>query len=183
MNQDMTWSATRNAASGMDASDSDSDSSYGLCAEFQGGDYRIYRCFFRFDLSAIPAGAEIISTYFWMSTYLNAASAAGCQRGTQGLSIDMDNFNSFTGAFFGSGIWHAYNPAKPKENSINFNAAGLAYIESRFGYTAKICAREWTKDCLNVAPVEPDGEIRNGLFFSEEAWNSRKPQLEITYKI
>ncbi len=167
----------------MDSSDSGSDSSYGMCAEYQGGDYRIYRCFFRFDLSAIPAAAEIISVNFWMSTYINAATAVGCQRGTQGLSLDMDNFNSFTGASFGSGIWHAYDPLKTRENSLPFNAAGLAYIQSRFGYTAKICAREWNKDCLDVAPTEPDGEIRNGLFFSEEGWSQRKPQLEITYKI
>lgn len=154
-----------------------------MCAEYQGGDYRIYRCFFRFDLSAIPAAAEIISAYFWMSTYTNAASAVGCQRGTQGLSLDMDNFNSFTGSSFGSGTWHAYDPLKPKENTILFNAAGLTYIQARFGYTAKICAREWHKDYLNVAPTEPDGEIRNGLFFSEESQATRKPQLEITYKI
>lgn len=190
MNQGGVWSVTRGASSGLDASDSDAASSYGICAEFEGGDYRIYRCFFRFDLSAIPAAAEIVSCHFYMSTYVNPPDGSApfdneamCQRGTQGLSLDMDNFNSFAGGIFGRGVWHEYKPLYPAENVINFNAAGLIYIADRFGYTAKICAREYNKDWLDVAPTEPEGQNRNGLYFAEESQTNRKPFLTIVYKV
>ena len=183
MNMGWTWDSARGATSGLDYSDSDSRNANGMRADYRGGDYVIYRCFFRLDLSGIPAGAEIISCHFWLSTYLNADSAVACQRGTQGLSIDQDNFNSFAEPSYGLTNWHTYDPINPRENAINFNAAGLVYISSRFGYTAKLCLREYAHDYRDIAPREWEGEIRNGLFFSEESWAERKPQLKITYRV
>ena len=183
MNMDSTWNAARGATEGMDCGHSDSYKAAALSAYTDSGDYFIYRCFFRFDLSAIPASAQILRAFFFSTTYQNHDSHVGCQRGTQGPLIDEMNYNSFAEPLFGSCLWHAFDPDNLRENEIMFNAAGLTYLQSRFGYTAKLCLREYDHDYLNNSPTDPEGYIRNGIYFSEAPGNLYKPQLEINYKI
>jgi hypothetical protein len=73
------------------------------------------------------------------------------------LLINEDNFNSFAEPLYGSCLWHAFDPDNLRENEILFNAAGFAYLQSRFGYTAKLCLREYNHDYLNNPPTGPEG--------------------------
>jgi hypothetical protein len=60
---------------------------------------------------------------------------------------------------------------------VALNAAGIAYLQSAIGATAKLCLRDYTRDYLNA---EPDGEFWAQINMAESGGATR-PNLVITY--
>ena len=144
-----------------------------ISAEVVGINSRIFRSFFDFDLSTIPASATIVSCNFAVRSYGASSCSACIQEGTQtGDPVGYD-YSAFIGLLFDSRIWVGGT------NVFTPDSLGQAYIQSKFGGTAKLCMREYNHDYLNVEPS--DGEdFHCGLYWSNAAEVNR-PKLTIKY--
>ena len=74
-------------------------------------------------------------------------------------------------------LWDGGNP---KRNVLPLNAAGLAYIATKYSAKAAFCLREYPHDVLDVAPTVAG---RNGLYFKEIGYQAyqKYPRLILTY--
>jgi hypothetical protein len=144
-------------------------------ANIDGIDIFIYRSFFDFDLSSIPASATIISCTLTLENYGTANCDASIQEGTQGDSLAPDDYSAFTGLFFDTLTWATGS------NVFTLNAAGLIYVQSVFESTAKFCMREYDHDYLDAAPANGE-DFHAGLYWSGAAFPSNRPILTVQYK-
>jgi len=136
-------------------------------------DIDIYRSFFDFDLSSIPSGASIVSCSFEVKSFGGEICIASIQEGTQSDTLGTNDYDAFTGAFFSTLTWAAGS------NVFTLNAAGLTYIESKFGNTAKLCMREYAHDYLDIMPG--DGEDHKAGLFWSGAGVGNRPTITIKY--
>jgi len=166
-----------NAAHGADpgdtASDNDSSLSDAMTVSKSLSQYRIYRSFFYFDTSGIDDGATINSTDLKIYGYSNADSTVHAQKGTQGASLDTDDFQAFSGSSYGSTSW-----ATGSYNTITFNATGEGDIDKTG--TTKVCCRE----ASDYNDSDPGASKSNGCYYADDSGSNadnRDPYLDITY--
>lgn len=168
------WTTARNAASGNLPQHTIWYDTEGIMAEQTAGLYfRIRRSFFQFDLSAY-AGRSIKTASLNITYHTNHESDACAQEGTQSDTLVNADIDNFTGPLFGTATWGA------GLNTITFNAAGIAYLQSVIGAIAKICCREHAHDYLDVTPGV-GAEYRNGLCFANNPTPAIRPYLELTF--
>lgn len=141
----------------------------------------IYRSFFMFDLSAIPAGKSAISAQLTLGGAVAATNNVCIQQGTQGVSLAEEDFNAFIGSYFDVVAWKVSGAGGTDLNEFEFNALGLAYLELVFGLWAELCAREYDHDYLNVESAFDVG-YQAGICYANNVDAALRPKLTITYK-
>jgi len=144
-------------------------------AKYDGMNYKIFRAFVSFDLSAIPAGAVVTACTFRAINYGTDVCDVTVQEGTQSTSLSEFDFQEFTGSYFDMATWIIGN------NVFTLNTAGIAYIQGVIGATANLCMREYDHDYLDVAPGLGE-DHKAGCYWSGAAANNR-PRLSVTYAI
>lgn len=167
-----SWSAAHDALTGSSFNTTDTIDSDGICASKTGITYPIRRCFFYFDLSSIPASKTVLSVDLFIRGFGYAESNVSVQEGTQSDPLAVEDFDAFTGAYFRQILWTS------SDNNFAFDAAGVAFIQSKLGATAKLCLREYYHDYLDITPTVLE---RCGLYFSNHSTVSRRPKLIIVY--
>lgn len=170
---DISWTTCRDALSGNNMFLSETETDAGIRSRHAFTMYQIIRAFFDFDLSAIPATATIVSCTLTLQNYGTETCNATIQEGEQSDSLGEDDYDAFTGSFFDMIAWVLSG------NTFNLNAAGLIYIESIFGNTAKLCMREYNHDYVGAAPGDSEN-FQAGLYWSGAAETNR-PVLTVTY--
>ena len=175
------WDELRNSAAGNFKRD-DRTKEYTIAGVYRSDGYNVLeRAFFFFDLSAIPAAAEILSATLKVSGYWKGGNTVCAQKGTQADPITLNDYQAFEGDPFGTVIWE-YSSASPYPvNAIELNAAGLSFVDACKGGVAKICLREYGHDYLNVEPAVND-DFENGGWFTEAAEEGNRPRITITYQ-
>jgi len=170
---DEMWDEAHDATSGNMMWLPETETNEAIRAQFEMPEACIFRSFFDFDLASIPGGASIVSCTFEVKSSGGNICIASIQKGTQSDALEFDDYDAFSGAPFGTLTWAA------GINVFVLNAAGLAYIESKFGDTAKLCMREYTHDYLDAIPG--DGEDHKaGLYWSGAA-GANRPKMTIKY--
>jgi len=169
------WTTIHGAATGNILFLGETETDTAIRARWQGIDMDIYRSFFDFDLSGIPAGATLKVCKLTLQSYGAFTCDASIQEGTQTGDPFGGDYSAFTGSLFGMKTWIIGS------NVFTLNVPGQIYIQSKFGATAKLCMREYDHDYLNVSPA--DGEdFKAGLYWSGAAVAANRPKLTITYK-
>ena len=171
---DTNWSSIRGAESGTGVETT--NSAYEQCPwAWLVENCGIYRVFESFDLSSLPSGKTVTSATLLLTEAREDIhiDKIGCQEGTFGATITVEDYNAFTGDSFGNVTWDA------GENCIELNSAGLTYLSGRMGSTARLCIREYTHDVLNV---QPSDDFFARLCMSENPTPAKRPRLAITHK-
>jgi len=155
-----------------------------ITSRFFNTNYYLYRTFLYFDLSSLPLSATVTSAVVTIRGYIEANSDVVIQQGTQtGTDISglvSGDWNGFTGSPFAQVTWITGNDPR---NNFNLNAAGLSYIESVAGGTAKFCLREYDSDYSDVAPLNND-DNKNGLYFNTATpGTDNDPYITIGYTV
>jgi len=153
---------------------------YGQCARDFFGTKYIYRSWYSFDLSSIPAGKACLSATLTLGGYLNAHSTVSIQEGTQGDYLLMSDLQAYAGVGFATATWQVSGAGGTNLNEFTFNAAGLSYLQTAFGGRAQLCGREYDHDYLNVSPGMTE-VYNNGVYYSESTDAALKPTLTISY--
>lgn len=172
MRGEANWPAARDPAVSEDCNTGASFYSYAVNALRIFGTWYCSRSFFDFDLSSISPGSSIVSATFRYSSDNTFNDNACLQQGTQAIPMTVNDFQHFTGPILGQKL----NVAGA--NTIDFNSAGLSYLASVLGSTAKICMREYDFDYLDIAPGTQGGHIE--VHYSETPSNDDKPMITIT---
>lgn len=172
-----SWAYVHDAVSGGTTYKTDENYSYALdVSSFSctgGYCYRIRRCFFYFDLSALSG--TVMSCSLVLRGDTNEGAAVAVQQGTQANPLTNADYDAFTGSEFGHVDWDASG-----DNTIEFNSTGIAYIQSIINVsgTALLCARQYPNDYLD----EPCGEglsVASGCYFADTPTVAYKPTLLI----
>ena len=168
-----TWDQCRNATDGTGYNDASTDYVWAARAAFVVGIRRVTRSFFDFDLSSISSSLTVTAVTLKIRKTGSRSDVISIQQGTQNISISTADFDQFTGLFFATQSW------TDTFNTFTFNAAGIAYIQSVLGSTAKLCAREYDHDYLDV---EPGIGITyaGGMYYADTPLDDDKPLLTIT---
>jgi len=152
-----------------------------IAARVFSANYYVTRTFLYFDLSALPGGATVTSAIVSIRSYTANSQVCilqGTQTGTDKTGLVTGDWNAFTGTPFSVVNW--ITGSDPR-NALTLNAAGLSYIESVAGSTAKFCLREYDSDYLDVAPLNNTDNVNN-MYFSasiEGNW----PYITIGYTV
>lgn len=170
-----TWDAAHGASSGAYVATTEQAQSVAMSIRKYPASTLIYRSFFYFDLSALPSGKSVTSAILAIQGTGYAHSSVTVQQGTQGDTLDGDDYNAFTGSYFDKQAWTVLG------NTLTFDAAGLTYISTVLGSTAKLCCREHDYDYLSVTPTDYTIK-RNGACYTENATPANRPKLTIIYQ-
>lgn len=175
-----SWSTVRNAPTNAYAWDNSTSDSSAMTARLFNSNYYIRRSFLFFDLSSLPAGKTINAVVVYVLGYLNATSNILLLQGTQNDPIQNADWGAFTGTGFANVLWTKKLAGQWNYNEMHLNAAGLAYIASCAGSTARFCLREYDHDALNVTPT--DNIHFNGMFFADHLTPASRPFITIWYQ-
>lgn len=175
------WANARNDAAGthIDATQEDKDTA--MAASYWPPEISVSRVFLYFDLSVIPAGKTCVSVSVSLGGLNTCGSQATIQEGTQGDPVTVNDFSKFTGVILSQVTWVVSGAGGSNLNVFTLNAAGRIYIQSVFGSTAKLCAREYEHDYMDVAPGMNTG-YSLGIYFAEAPDAALRPKMTITYK-
>lgn len=166
-----TWNEAHNAVAGNNAGDAGASSQNAHVGSKYDGKYYVHRCFWPFDTSVLGKGAIVNATVLKIYGFISADTSVSAQKGTQGATIEVEDFDAFSGSLYGWTSW-----AINKYNSITFNSTGNS--EVAVTSTTYICTREKARDYDNW---DPGIQYENGCYFSEETDTSKDPKLEITF--
>jgi len=167
-NQNNDWATCRAGTSGWYTSTTVSNNASFVEARISGSTYYITRSFLYFSTDAVvfPDSASL-----YIYGYVFDGSTMDAQKGTQQDSLTTVDFDSLTGASYGtSGAWSTAG-----YNGINFNATGVSDIN--ISGTTKVCCRESAKDVADSAPV---GSYQVGGYYSDQTGTDKDPYLSIT---
>jgi len=137
------------------------------------GTYGIDRSFFDFDLSLIPSSKTVTAVSLKIKNIGTHTEPVSIQEGTQDIPISTADLRKFTGLSFGHQAWTGVY------NTIDFNSLGVAYIQSKLASTAKLCARDYDHDYLNISPNVAEVSAA-GMYYANTASDDDKPLLTIT---
>lgn len=168
-----TWAGAHDATDGTFLLFPENETDCAIQGAMDPPDYIVFRSFFDFDLSGIPEGASITWAKLTLKSYGAETCIAIIQEGTQSDTLDLPDYDAFTGALFDSLTWAAGS------NEFTLNTAGKTYIRSKFTGTAKLCMREYNHDYLNAEPGVGES-FQAGCYWSGAAAANR-PKLEIRY--
>lgn len=156
-----------------------------------GGDYRIVRAYFPWDISAIPGGATssagTIDLYVTNINEVNGPDDSGfCEATpvTPGTIVDAD-FNNMTvdsPTEFVTRILVGSLSAS-QYNQYTINASGLSNIDSHIGGTFWEVSYRSGRDMDDVAPAPGTTIATVTVSTSDEGGTSQDPKLNITYSI
>ena len=133
-------------------------------------------------MAPIPAGVRIIAAKLKFYGYEARRDYICVQQGVLGTELLENDFGRFTGPLLAPPIPYVnYYSGPERRNVFDFNADGIAYLNSVLKGTAQLVIREYEHDYLNTPPPAGTSDYRNGFYYSELGGNF-VPFLEITYK-
>ena len=139
------------------------------------GDYIFERGIFRFALSALPAGAEMVSGYVSLIVWLVAEGVVCAQRAPTTIWNDVADYLSFEGVS-GGDVTTAIG-----EIQLPLSSGDLAYIKANAGGSCYFMTREYTHDYLNSPPALGEN-FRAYCYTHLAADPANYPTLVLTYK-
>lgn len=188
-----SWALARAAAGG--AAFNAQNSSYMGYGSNNAGDantYYIYRTFLgHFDLSGIPAGAQILSAI--LSVYSTATASytlgggttannsAVLVAGTQASPLTTADFGAVGSTELASNRIAYSTFASSGYKDFTLNAAGLAHLQAAIGGSAKFAVRSGY-DFDNVTPANT-GYSGGIAYFSDQTGTANDPKLVIVYSL
>lgn len=173
-NSGTNWAAVISDDVGTLAKNDQEESSYGAAyiAEF-GGTYYLSRGFFEFDLSGVSGTIVSATIRFYHESEYDCVIRL--YEGLQGNPLSVNDLRSYKTTYFAEA-----DPWPADYKTMTLNAAGLNYVESVFGSTARFCTREHYYD---VGGNLPTGVILTaGCYYSEATEPLYRPRLSIVYK-
>lgn len=180
-NRGTSWNAAHDAATGYSNNRTATADNRGTYVNVTGSYRWIYRSFFFFNLSSIPAGSTVKSAELTLGGWWVADNEVSIQRGTQGDSVGNADFDAYIDPYFDVVTWRISGASGTNLNRFTFNAAGRAYIESVCGGTARLCAREYPHDYNDVDPGSGDVTYANGIYYAEWSVAALRPTLIVKY--
>jgi len=177
-----TWAAARNTPTSPFVVQTPESFYNAITARTFSSNFYAARAFLYFDLSALPGGASVVSASVFIRGSLANSQVSllqGTQTGTDASGLVAGDWNGFTGTPFSTINW----VTGITKNEFTLNAAGMSYIESVAGGTAKFCVREYDSDYSNVAPLNND-DNKNGLYFhTATPGTDNDPYITIEYTL
>lgn len=168
-----SWPNAHDSLTGSSKTDSESSSSRSVRARENFGQYIIDRSFFDFNLTSISPSKTVYAVSLRIKKTGTYSNNVSIQEGTQNIPISTSDYPSFTGLSFGHVAW------TDTFNTIVFNSLGIAFIQSKLGSTAKLCARDYDHDYSNISPNV--AEISSaGMYYRNAAGFDDDPLLTIT---
>ena len=153
-NDYISWSEAHDKTSGNAVGDSDSTAdAYAKLENLSPQRPDICRGFLPFDFSSLPTNRTL---FYAKLTVVGVKKDSGTspkitvQEGTQADTLTTDDYDAFTGSYFTL----LEPPSSQATFGNTFNAAGLSYLESKVGSTAKLCLREYDHDYLDQCPSD-----------------------------
>lgn len=179
-----TWAAARGNASGTLAQPTSANTFGAYVGKNGAADWDCIRGFLGFDLSAIPAGAEILSAVLsvWVTDKydLLGSGAIGLVAGTQASTTTLatSDFSQVGSTELATRKTIA-SISTGAYNTITLNASGLAHLQAAIGGHAKLALRTG-RDIDNTTPASTayEGVL---LYFSEQTGTANDPYLTVTY--
>ncbi|MDP2946089.1 MAG: hypothetical protein Q8N61_01390, partial [bacterium] len=147
----------------------------GITVYNQGTYFDIWRFAFKFNLSALPPAASMVSGYVSIKNSTGAGITACVQRAP---TIGWNNKNDYL-TFAGA----AEDPQtiSGAEQKFDLSADALAYCKAQAGSYAYFIAREYDHDYMNVTPLA--GERFEAQFYTHaDADPALRPTLTLVYK-
>lgn len=178
------WATLRAATDGTDAYNAQTGVASLCYADGTSADKYIDRSFFYLDLSSIPSNAEIVSATFQVYVVAASSGAGGSiyvVEGTQAATLTTADFDACGSTAFVDTPTNFSALTTSAYNTFTLNAAGLAYLKSRFGSTAKLCLRS-SFDINNVAPGTSAYSDFTG-YFADRTGTTEDPKVTISYTL
>lgn len=172
-NDDANYNTARTDGTGDVAKDDSVSFVHAMAVNYWSGVYNVYRSFFYFDLSSVPAGKTVTEVALLLTELVYHNTGVAVYKGTQAATLTIADFDSFEGDAF------ANQAFVDGENKLTFNAAGKQYVENMLGSAVKLCCRESDFDVAGAVPAASTNH-RNGCYYAE-ASESQRPRLKITY--
>jgi len=168
------WDTCRNATSGTDTNNSNTNGYIATATTDSKDDYYIQRGFFTFQTNSLETGSTIEECLLKIHGYDVETSdtpiVASVQKSSWESPLTLGDFDNFSGSYYDTVSW--------SDNSVNtfdFNSTGISDL-NRSGYTS-VCVREYNHDYVDT--VVPDGHdyICGGYWANDSSY---KPYLTIT---
>lgn len=168
-----TWNGARNATTGTSFSSTSTSAGGPTRSQFYKGNYLISRSFFSFDTSAIEHKIISCAMKIHGATPITSSipSATVVMKGTQGDTLSLDNFDSFTGNF--TSILSSSSWSDTDYNSFVMNTDGIDAIDTTG--TTYYCIRDY----YDVVNATPGNVYCVGVYFADAAGTAADPYLEI----
>lgn len=173
-NDDAVWSTARTAGTGDAVNDSAVNYAKAIAVAYWSGVYNVYRSFFYFDLSVIPAGKTISEVVLLLTELIYHDTGVAVFEGTQAATLTTADFDSFESIEFASQVF------VDGENEIELNSDGIQFVQDNIGSEIKFCCRESDYDVGNVAPPASSNR-RNGCYYANSSTAAYRPRLKVTY--
>ena len=180
-NTNASWNTCKTASTGDFSKDDYQSITPGVASRLLSGTYGIYRSFFYFDLSSIPAGSSIQSATLDITSTSYSPTNISLLEGTQADTLSTADYDQFTGDPFDTIQWIDTLPDPVNVNTFTFNDAGITYLESKIGDTTKLCLIEYTHDYLNDPPSPDPSQFDINIHYSEYIWDTKEPRINVTY--
>jgi hypothetical protein len=165
-----TWSVVRGAAAGTSATTNGTNGAVANCFYSKGQIY-IYRSFYYFDTTSMGSGQSVSLATFSLRGVTNGQSNASVQQGTQSATLVKEDFDLFTGSYFGkttSWVTNGYN-------DMSLDTSGKTYINN--SSDVRMCIREYDHDYMDSS--SGSSSYANNAYYANNG--SNYPKLYIEY--
>jgi len=163
-----TWAQTHDATTASNYNQANSASCIGSTSSII-----LRRSFFDYSLVGISGTVGSVTENIYGYSFSNGD--ASTQKGSQSLPPAGGDFQAF------SGVYYATLPSWSTVgyNSFQYNATGIADVQTALGGTLKTCVRDYSYDYLDVDP----GALNKakGAYFTDYTGTTNDPYLEITF--
>ena len=173
-NDDADWATAKGTGTGNVVDDDDVRWTDAMAANYWSGVYNVYRSFFYFNLSAVPAGKTITEVVLLLTEHVRHETGVAVYKGTQAATLTTADFGAFEGAAFKSQAF------VDGENEFILNAAGIQYMQDNIGSEVKLCCRESDYDAGTLVPPASSNH-RNGCYYANHSTEIYKPKIKVTY--
>lgn len=142
---------------------------------YNGAFYIIERSVFRFDLSALPAAAQMVSGFLTFKPSTGTTPTV-CVQETSGIAWNA-------AADYSKGAGAAIDPKAWSGATLTFtlNSSALAACKAAAGGSIYFMGKEYTHDFLDSAPVGVTN-YEAQAYNDKDATEGNRPTLTLTYK-
>ena len=148
----------------------DTNAASSLSCFYLMSNYSIIRVFRYYNLLNLSGTATDAAVYDYFFNKSGTIEECCVQQGTQSDTLVNDDYNNFSGSY-----WGKITSTDGQYNAISFNSSGLTAVNSSIGVSVlKTCLRNYTGDYLNSPPA---GMNTIAVYNSEDTNGSRDPYL------
>lgn len=169
------WATVRNTTAAATQSLETGAYVYFTYASLSFGDYRISRVIFRIPLTALPAGAVMVSGFLKLYVSSGDGKTAGLHRADTALWTDQEDYLAFNAEL------DSHLTTALEYNQFPLSAASLAYCKDNAGGAVYFMTREYDHDIIDSAPAEGEAHWSRCANYGNTTPEYR-PILSLTYK-